>query len=279
MRKQSSTERGRVWGTAAVTALATLTLLPLLASPAPAASSVGHKPTIVVQHGAWADASSWRGVIERLQDRGFTVLAPPNPLRGGLLDSASLASYLNTVPGPIVLVGHSYGGFVITNAARGNPNVKALVYLDAFIPDTGETLLQRTTGSCLGGDPRKRFQAVPSPGGIDLFIKNLADPPYPGLTECFANGLTPAQAALVGAVQRPLAATALVEPSGPPAWKRIPAWAMVGLDDRVITPAEQEFMAKRAGAHIVTVNAGHLALISRADVATDLIMSAVHATS
>ena len=281
MRNLSSTERGRLWarGTAAVTAVATLTLLLLLDSPAPAASSVGEKPTIVLEHGAWADASSWRGVIERLQDRGFTVLAPPNPLRGGRSDSASLASYLSTVPGPIVLVGHSYGGFVTTNAALGNPNVKALVYLDAFIPDAGEIGLQRTTGSCVGGDPRKSFQAVPGPGGIDLFLKTLADPPYPGLAECFANGLTPAQAAVVGAVQRPLAANAFVEPSGPPAWKTIPSWAMVGLNDRVITPTEQEFMAKRAGAHIVTVNAGHLALISRADVATDLIMSAVQATS
>jgi pimeloyl-ACP methyl ester carboxylesterase len=258
-----------------VAAAASLPLLSLLASAASGAPSPGEKPTIVLEHGAWADASSWRGVIERLQERGFTVLAPPNPLRGGKADAAYLVSYLRTVPGPIVLVGHSYGGYVITNAAVGNPAVKALVYLDAFIPDVGENLLQRTTGSCLGGDPLKTFDAVPVPGTVDLFIKATADPPFPGLAPCFANGLTAAEAAVVGAVQRPIAANVLLEPSGPPAWKTIPSWAMVGLDDRVITPTEQEFMAKRAGAHIVTVHGGHLALISRADDATDVIMSAV----
>ncbi len=127
--------------------------------------------------------------------------------------------------------------------------------------------------------PPQDLPAVPGPGGVDLFLKIEPDPPYPGLAECFANGLTPAQAAVVGAVQRPIAANAFVEPSGPPAWRTIPSWAMVGLDDRVFTPTEQEFMAKRAGAHIVTVKAGHLALISRADTATDLILSAVQATS
>jgi pimeloyl-ACP methyl ester carboxylesterase len=262
-----------------VAAVAALSLLPLLTSTAPAASSMGGKPTIVLEHGAWADASSWRNVIEHLQHRGFTVLAPPNPLRGGQADSAYLVSYLRTVAGPIVLVGHSYGGFVITNAALGDPAVKALVYLDAFIPDAGENVLQRTTGSCLGGDPRKNFDAVPVPGGVDLFVKTMADPPYPGLAACFANGLTAAEAAVVAAVQRPLAANALVEPSGLPAWKTIPSWSMVGLDDHVITPAEQELMAKRAGAHIVTVNAGHLALISRSDVATDVITAAADAIS
>ena len=259
-------------------AVAGLALFPVVASSSPAASSMGDKPTIVLEHGAWADASSWRGVIERLQSRGFRVLAPPNPLRGGAADAAYLASYLRTVAGPIVLAGHSYGGFVITNAALSNPAVKALVYVDAFIPDAGENLLQRTTGSCLSGDPTKNFDVVPVPGGVDLFIKSMPDPPYPGLARCFANGLSPSEAAVVAAVQRPIAANALVEPSGPPAWRTIPSWALVGTEDRVITPTEQEFMAKRADAHMVTVRAGHLSLITRADDAADLIGAAVAAT-
>jgi pimeloyl-ACP methyl ester carboxylesterase len=263
----------------ALAAVVGLALLPVVASAAPASSSTGSRPTIVLEHGAWADSSSWRGVIERLQGRGFKVLAPPNPLRGGQADAAYLVSYLRTVPGPIVLVGHSYGGFVITNAAVSNLAVKALVYMDAFIPDAGENLLQRTGGSCLGGDPTRNFDVVPTPGSVDLFIKSMPDPPFLGLAECFANGLSPAEAAVVAAVQRPIAANALAEPSGPPAWRRIPSWAMVGLEDRVITATEQEFMAKRAGAHIVTVAGGHLALISRPDAATDLILAAVDATS
>lgn len=267
----------RWWLAGAVTVIvvAALALPSVLAASAASGVSPGDKPTIVLEHGAWADASSFRGVIERLQERGMTVLAPPNPLRGGKADSAYLASYLRTVAGPIVLVGHSYGGYVITNAAFGNPAVKGLVYLDAFIPEAGENLLQRTAGSCLGGDPLKTFDAVPVPGAVDLFIKTRADPPFPGLADCFANGLTAAEAAVVGAVQRPIAANVLLEPSGPPAWRTIPSWAMVGLDDRVITPTEQKFMADRAGAHVVTVHAGHLGLINRADVATDLILSAV----
>src|SRR5918996_2905792 len=109
------------------------------------------RPTIVLVHGDWADASSWNGVIRRLQDRGFTVVAPPNTLRGPSQDAPYLASYLQTIPGPIVLVAHSYGGFVITNAATGNPNVEALVYIDAFIPDEGENALDLLAGrgSCV----------------------------------------------------------------------------------------------------------------------------------
>ena len=261
----------RIFGAAAA-AVAGLAVFPSLAASArPATVTVGAKPTIVLEHGAWADASSWSGVIGRLQDRGFTVLAPPNPLRGGATDSANLASFLHTIPGPIVLV--------ITNAATGNSAVKALVYVDAFIPDAGENLLQHTSGSCLGGDPMKNFNVVPSSGGADLYVKAMPDPPFPGLAECFANGLGPHDAALVGAVQRPIAANALVEPSGPPAWRDIPSWSLIGADDRVILPAEQESMSRRAHAHIVTTDAGHLSLVSRVPAVTDLIVTAVNATS
>jgi len=126
----------------------------------------GTKPVIVLEHGAWADASSWSKVIRQLQEDGFTVDAPPNPLRGVTYDSAYLADFLSTISGPIVLVGHSYGGFVTTNAATGNPNVKALVYVDAFIPDQGETLLDLVSAPARilpRREPRQRLQLRPLP--------------------------------------------------------------------------------------------------------------------
>jgi pimeloyl-ACP methyl ester carboxylesterase len=240
----------------------------------------GPKPTIVLEHGAWADASSWDKVIARLQADGFTVYAPPNPLRGVSYDSTYLADFLSTIPGPIVLVGHSYGGFVITNAATGNPNVKALVYVDAFIPDQGETLLQLVSaqpGSCLGGNPANVFNFAPYPGApagdVDTYIKPSL---VPG---CFASGLPASQAAVIAATQRPLAASTLQEPSGPPAWKTIPSWDVIGTADKVLPPAEQLFMAKRAGAHITDVNAGHLSLISDPGVVARVIEQAAQATS
>ena len=152
------------------------------------------KPAIVLEHGAWAAGSSWTGEIRRLQRDGFTVYAPPNPLSGLANDSATLADFLSTITGPIILVGHSYGGMVITNAATGNPNVKALVYVDAFVPAKGETAFGLTAaqpGSCVGS--ANAFTAVPYPGApagdFDAYLKAGPDLPYPGFAKCFANGL------------------------------------------------------------------------------------------
>jgi len=239
----------------------------------------GPRPTIVLVHGDWADGSSWTSVIERLQDRGFTVVAPPNTLRGPSQDAPYLASYLQTIPGPIVLVAHSYGGFVITNAATGNANVKALVYIDAFVPDEHETLagLTADTGSCILSN--NAFNAVPFDGGLDLYLRWEANPPYPGFTECFANGVNQKTAAVLAAVQRPAAAAQLFEPSGPPAWKSIPSWALLGTLDNVIPPALQQRMYERADAHISTVKAGHLSLITRPGDVTKVILSAIDATT
>jgi len=235
------------------------------------------RPTIVLVHGDWADGSSWTSVIERLQDRGFTVVAPPNPLRGPAADAAYLASYLRTISGPIVLVAHSYGGFVATNAATGNPNVKALVYIDAFIPDEGETLggLTAGSGSCVDDSA---FNAVPFDGGVDLYLRWEANPPYPGFTECFANGVGPKTAAVLAAVQRPAALAQYGEPSGPPAWKTIPSWSLIGTLDNVIPRALQEEMSSRAGARISRVRAGHLSLVTRPGDVTKVILSAIDAT-
>jgi pimeloyl-ACP methyl ester carboxylesterase len=238
----------------------------------------GPRPTIVLVHGDWADASSWNGVTERLQRQGYTVVAPPNPLRGPTSDAAYLASFLQTIPGPIVLVAHSYGGFVITNAATGNPNIKALVYIDAFIPDTGQTLADLAVGSCI--DPATAFNAVPVPGGtVDLYLRSEPNPPYPGFSECFANGVDRNQTALLAATQRPAALDQFSDPSGPPAWATIPSWSLIGTADHVITPTQQRAMSTRAGAHISTVNAGHLSLITRPNTVTNIIQAAIAATT
>jgi pimeloyl-ACP methyl ester carboxylesterase len=193
-------------------------------------------------------------------------------------DAAYLADFLATISGPIVLVGHSYGGAVITNAATGNPNVKALVYVDAFIPDQGETLLQllgAQPGSCVGGDPTQVFNFVPYPGApagdVDLYIKPSL---FPG---CFANGLPAKKAAILASTQRPLAFSAAAEPSGAPAWKTIPSWSLIGTADHIIPPAEQLIMSQHAHAHITEIGAGHLSLVARPEAVADIITQAAQA--
>jgi pimeloyl-ACP methyl ester carboxylesterase len=263
--------------------LALLSLLALAAGgPAGANSHSGGnaRPTIVLVHGDWADGSSWGSVIGRLQRKGFTVVAPPNLLRGPVTDAPYLASFLNSISGPIVLVAHSYGGFVATNAATGNVNVKALVYVDAFAPDEGETAgeLVARGGSCVGG----AFKLVPYDGGVDLYLpwepNPEATPPYPGFIDCFANGVDRAEAAVLFATQRPAAPAQFTQPCGPPAWKTIPSWSLIGTEDHVIPLALQEQMSSRAGAHITRIKAGHLSLITNPGDVTKVILAAVDAT-
>lgn len=243
------------------------------------------RPTIVLVHGAWADGSGWDDVTSRLQADGYTVWVAPNPLRGLAADAAYVASILHTITGPIILVAHSYGGAVITNAATGNPNVKALVYIDGFAPDAGESALQLASmpppsdqsASCVLGDPATLFNTVPYPGAqngdVDLYLKPAV---YP---VCFANTIAVKQAAVLAASQRPVALSALAELSGPPAWKTIPAWYLVGTLDKVIPPYIQLFMAKRAHAQIVQVKAPHPAMISAPKAVADLIETAAHAVA
>jgi pimeloyl-ACP methyl ester carboxylesterase len=229
------------------------------------------QPTIVLVHGAWADGSSWDKVVRRLQAQGYTVDVPPDPLRGLASDAAYIASFVDTISGPVVLVGHSYGGAVITDAATSTPNVKALVYINAFAPDQGESILQLVgaqPGSALAGNPADVFNVVPFAGGADLYVKPSV---FPG---AFANDLPPEEAAVLAATQRPLAEAAVSEPSGPPAWKTIPSWYLVGTADHVLPPAEQEFMAARMHAHTVEVDASHLSMISQPEAVTQLILDA-----
>jgi pimeloyl-ACP methyl ester carboxylesterase len=236
--------------------------------------------TIVLVHGAWADASSWNEVTTRLQADGYTVWAVPNPLRGLSADAAYVASILNTITGPIILVGHSYGGAVVTNAATGNPNVKALVYIDAVVPEQGESAFDIAalppppgqSTSCVVGDPPTLFNIVPYSGAqngdVDLYIRPDV---YPS---CFANDIKGKQVAVLAASQRPVTLSALNEKSGSPAWKEIPSWYLVGTLDKVIPLYAQLFMAERANAQIVQVKASHPSMISAPKAVADLIETA-----
>jgi pimeloyl-ACP methyl ester carboxylesterase len=246
------------------------------------------KPTIVLVHGGWADGSSWDRVISVLQQEGYTVDAPPNPLRGLASDSAYLASYLKTISGPVVLVGHSYGGAVITNAATGNPNVKGLVYIDAFEPAAGESLQQLTfaqPGSCLTGAGNLNnvfnFAVDPSQpaGDYDLYLKVAPGTDYLGFDACFAIDVPTSEANVLAATQRPFAIGAFTAPSGSPAWASIRSWAVIGTDDLAIPPAELTFMAERAHSLITYVRAGHLSMITQPCAVANVINQAVWSTS
>jgi pimeloyl-ACP methyl ester carboxylesterase len=249
-------------------------------APAGAGTPTPHhdaKPTVVLVHGAWADGSSWTKVVSELQHAGYTVRVPPNPLRSLPGDSATVRSFLSTIPGPIVLVGHSYGGAVITNAATGNPEVKALVYVDAFVPDAGETVLPLAgQDSALAVDPTTVFDFVSYPGApagdFDLYLKRSV------FLNAFASGVPTREAGALYATQRPLALSVGSEPSGEPAWKTIPSWYLLGTRDLIIPPSAQQFMAERAGSAIVRVNAGHLSLISDPHAVTRLVEEAGRAT-
>jgi len=292
MSTRSQSRRGRF--AACALTIASITLAPSVVAAqarsqvARVAYQAGDKPTVVLVHGAWADASSWDAVIPLLQADGYTVDAPPNPLRGLLSDSAYLASFLKTITGPLVLVGHSYGGAVITNAATGNANVKALVYIDAFAPAQGEkleTLTFAKPGSCLaGGGVLKNvfnFGVDPSQpaGDYDLYIKVAPGPDFPGFDSCFANDLPTSAANVLAVTQRPLALGAFTQPSGPPAWKTIPSWAVIGTQDHAIPPAELEFMADRAHAKISYVTSGHLSMLVDPKAVANVINDAATATS
>jgi len=231
------------------------------------------KPTVVFVHGGWADSSSWNQEITNLERRGFSVIAPANPLRDLASDSAYIRSVLQTISGPIVLVGHSYGGAVITDAAVGVPNVKALVYIAAFAPDKGESLVQLVTmnpGSQIG-PPTLDFRPYPLADGgtgTDLYIKKSA------FHDAFAGDLPLKVTDQMQATQRPFANAAFVAPSGEPAWKTIPSWYMVATEDHAIPPATERFMAQRAHATTVEVESSHVAMISQPEATTRLILDA-----
>jgi pimeloyl-ACP methyl ester carboxylesterase len=266
------------WAAAASVAVALLLLAaPLSQARSTHRNATAAKPTIVLVHGAWADGSSWSKVTRRLQRAGYTVDVPPNLLRGLKGDSDYLAAYLTTIKGPIVLAGHSYGGAVITNAATANAAVKALVYVDAYIPDQGESALQLTSAKPGSGlDPKTSFIPLSYPGAVgddvDLYLTPTA------VRTTFAQDVSATRQAVLAAAQRPVTGSALGSPSGPPAWKSIPSWAVIGTEDRVIPPAEQVVMTDRAHAKTTKVDASHVSMISRPDAVTKVIVDAAQAT-
>jgi pimeloyl-ACP methyl ester carboxylesterase len=233
------------------------------------------KPTIVLVHGAFADASGWTASMKQLIRQGYPVIAPANPLRGVAADSAYLASVLATITGPIVLVGHSYGGEVITNAATGNPKVKALVYIAAFAPDKGETsgaLATKFPGSMLTQD-NLVFRPYPLPDGTvgtDGYINPTV------FHQVFCADLPAGEAAVMAATQRPGSVITLGEPSGVPAWKTIPSWYLVAKQDNAIPAAAERFMARRMGAHTIEIDSSHVAMISHPAIVTQLILAAAN---
>ncbi len=223
----------------------------------------GHsvKPTIVLVHGADADSSSWGGVIKRLQHDRYPVIGFSNPLRSVAGDAAYLKDLLATIPGPVVLVGHSYGGMVISVAAAGDPNVKSLVFIDAQIPLPGETAAQLTNlypGSEFGSALVARPFTLPGGGtGTDLYV----DPAK--YRELFTGPKVSAADALAyAAEQRPVTESALNEPATAAAWRTIPSWDVIGTKDLAIPPASQRYMAHRAGAHITEIPAPHVSMLT-----------------
>src|SRR5438105_6151564 len=244
-----------------------LTPGPRLNVTSPAGASDGHEehnpnPTIVFVHGGWADSSGWNQEITNLERRGFPVIAPANPVRDLASDTAYIRSVLQTISGPTVLVGHSYGGAVITNAAVSVPNVKALVYIAAFAPDKGESLVQLVSmnpGSQIGPTTLD-FRPYPLPDGgtrTDLYLKKSA------FHDAFAGDLPLKVTNQMQATQRPFSNEAFTSLSGEPAWKTIPSWYMVARQDHAIPPATDRFMAARAHASTVEVDSCARAAMNR----------------
>jgi pimeloyl-ACP methyl ester carboxylesterase len=235
------------------------------------------KPTIVLVHGAWADASSWNPVATALQGQDFTVLAPPNLLRGVATDSGYVASFLaQRTSGPVVLVGHSYGGFVVTNAGTGGGDVRALVYVDAFMPDDGETTFQLVggSGSALDvPDPTTVLDIVGYPGAPEGDAEAFLKPDT--VHQFFAQDLPEADRWLIAAGQRPVTLAANTSGSTTSAWKTLPSWAVVGTEDRIIPPEVQHRMAERAGATVTEVAASHVSMVSQPQATIDAILAAV----
>ncbi|WP_329204156.1 alpha/beta hydrolase [Streptomyces sp. NBC_00683] len=258
-------------GAAALTVTAAAGAPSAAASAGPDAEQT-EKPTVVLVHGAFADAASWNPVTERLQHQGHPVIAAANPLRGLTHDAAQVAARLAAIPGPGVLVGHSYGGAVVTQAAATAPNVKALVYVSAFVPDAGEVL-----GELAARFPGSQLDAaltpVPVPGAdgttaIDLYIRPDR------YHEVFAQDVAPPTTRVLASGQRPLSASAFTDRVSGAAWHTVPSWTLISTRDRGIVPELQRFQAARARSRTVEVPTSHLPMYSRPGAVVALIRSA-----
>ncbi len=278
------TALGRLAGVGAGAALASLfarssTVTAQEGTPMTQASPASSQsPTVVLVHGAFADASGWSGVISELQGSGVTVMAPANPLRGVSSDAAYIASVASQIDGPVLLVGHSYGGVVITNASPLAPNVVGLVYVAAFLPDEGESvqaLAAQATDSLLGDSLRPAEYPLGPDGevGHELYIDQAV------FHEVFCADLPAEQAAAMAVSQRPGADIGFGEPSGPAGWKTLPSWAVIATGDKTIGVTGERLMAERAGAITVEVDASHVVMMSQPAAVADLIRTALGSLS
>jgi len=228
--------------------------------------------TVVFVHGAFADSSSWTGVLERLQANNVQVVAAANPLRGISIDSAYVASVFDQIEGPVLAVGHSYGGAVISNAATGAGNIVGLVFVAAFAPDEGERLGE-VTGTSKDSVLNSALVPHQYPTGNGTATEFSIDPAK--ARDAFAADLSDKQAAIIGTIQRPVSELAFSEPSGVPAWKTLPSWAVVATSDRAAGTDVVRAHAERAGATITEVDGSHVIMISKPEVVAEVIQSAI----
>jgi pimeloyl-ACP methyl ester carboxylesterase len=273
--KLSKTLRAAAIGFGVVALTTTVAVSPAIAQSGSPAHDKAAKPTIVLVHGAWADSSSWDSVRQELQHDGYNVLVPPNPLRGLISDASYLSTYLaQRATGPVVLVGHSYGGAVITNAALSDPDVKALVYVDAFMPDSGESIgsiVGSSTSALNVANPTSVYDVVGfADGSAEAYLKPSV------MQKDVAADLSPSQQQTVIADQLPIALGAVSEASGTPAWKTIKTYSVIGTQDLVLPEATQLQEAHRAHSTITLVKGSHLSLISKSHQVAAAIEAAAH---
>jgi pimeloyl-ACP methyl ester carboxylesterase len=237
-------------------------------------SATTDSPTVVLVHGGFADASSWNGVIDRLQGEGLNTLAPANPLRGVVADSAYVTSVVKTIEGPVLLVGHSYGGLIITNVGAQVDNAVGLVYVAAMAPDEGEAMLDVAADYPKTPliDALRPASVAPSEAETDFVV---APESY---RAAFAADLPEESTRILAVTQRPFVGAALSTPSGPAAWKSLPSWYAVATADEAIHPDQQRFYANRMGATTIEVEGSHSIAVSQPAVIADLIRTALAAT-
>jgi len=236
-------------------------------------------PTVVLVHGAFAESSSWNGVVRRLRAEGLPVLAVANPLRGLAADAAYLRSVIDRIDGPVVVAGHSYGGSVMSEATDGASNVRALVFVASFNLEPGESTAE-LADKYPGGELGAALVSVPFVGGAgedassgdDLYIDQDR------FRAVFAADVAEEEAALMAATQRPIAATALQDAATKAGWKTIPSWTMVTLEDLAIPAESMRFMAERAGSQTVEIRASHAVAVSQPDAVAEFVLEAVRAT-
>jgi pimeloyl-ACP methyl ester carboxylesterase len=237
-------------------------------------TTAGSRPTVALVHGAFADSSSWNDVVGQLRAAGIAVQAISNPLRGISADAAYVASAIGQIPGPVLAVGHSYGGAIITNAAPQAANVAGLVYVAAFAPDEGEALgdIEADSKDSVLNSALLQWQ-YPTGQGTKTAVEFAIDPAK--FHAAFAADLPEEQAAVMAATQRPVAAAAFTEPNGAPGWKNLPAWAVVATGDKAAGSDVVRSMAQRAGAAITEVEGSHVIMISQPQAVTAVIRQAL----